>query len=201
MRFVVASRYDSGGGILISYYTILVEMWNNSVPRRLMKLCLHRARRYKLGRKASAKHYWLSALGWHVYHLNLIGGGYLEFENDLRKLYLRRGLSLNHFNLTDDVTGHHAFEPLVKDDYINENEPVFVFPYRGKHSKTLYNHLRTCYSRINVVYRHDRYYGNRRMFLKGVTRLSVSQRVAKYRSKIRKATTMVMPPNRSFICD
>lgn len=199
MRFVIASRYDSGGSFLWSFYKILREMWSNSVPRRYMRVCLYQAKRYQLGRQATSKKYWLSSLAQNVFHLNITGGDFQQFIFGLKALYVRRGWSLRYFLLQDDTTGVCLFTRPEKAEYINLDEPVFVFPYRGKHSAALYNILRKKYTRLNSVYRHDRYFCNRRIFLKGVIRQSVHARVAKYQARTRRRTPMVFPLDRSFM--
>lgn len=167
-RFVVASRYDSGGSFLQSYHIILHEMYENSVPLRIMRLCLNRARRYFLGREVSAKKSWLTRLSKEIFNINVSTSSYDIFISQLKLHISFQGSSLDPFNLKDDSTSKCAFQNHVKRVFHVPGDPIIILPYRGPQSVRLHRMLRYKYSACTTVYQHDRYYSARKLLTSGL---------------------------------
>lgn len=177
MRFVVASRYDSGSGFLVSYFKILQEMWSNSIPRRLVGLCLLRAQRYHLGRCKDAKHFWLGVLGKEVAAYRFGGSvNFGEFLESLHELFISHGMDLGRFELKDDIQSICPFSSHQKTGVYQDGDPIEVLTYRGRQSVRFHHLMRRKYGRLFCAFRHDRYFSLRRALLKGVDYRSTYER-------------------------
>lgn len=107
MRFVIASRYDSGSGFLYSYFVILNEMYHNSCPKRYMKLCMQRCMRYHLGREDNSKRIWLNLLSSHIYMIRL---GIAHYDRFIDELYKCIGPKMKgHMCFKDDMSDDFAY--------------------------------------------------------------------------------------------
>lgn len=172
-RFVICNRYDSGGGILKSYFMILIEMWNNSVPRRIIRVCINNSRRYNLGRCNENKKHWLTILSQYIYKLKLgTETTYEEFQNHLYRIFTSKNLNMNKLKFFDDTSKtvlKNHIKIKQKTPYYTGG-PIFIFPYRGRQSIGFHNLLCRNYRRVCAVYRHDKYYSLRRLMQKGVKR-------------------------------
>lgn len=177
MRFVIASRYDSGGTYLESYHIILEEMLDNSMPRRVMRQCMLRSLRYALGRRSSLKNSWLRVLSKHVFTLPL-GHDFQTFKAHLEVLVRQYGYHPSLFDFRNDANAY-VVTVRPRPTYHVPGDPLVKVTYRGPRSRRLYQHLRRKYNICTSVYRHDRYYGSRHLCQKGVERESASIRKVK----------------------
>lgn len=176
MRFVVASRYDSGGSFLDSFFIILNEMYWNSVPRRLMRVCLNRACRYFLGRKSASKIAWLKILAIEVYHL-FIGSVSLDtFLSGLRCRFHICGYDSSLFVFEHDSSTICRFRNHPTRQFHIPGDPINILPYRGRQSVRVFKELRSRYSDCTTVFRHDRYYSIRRLTHHGLEHRSAKAR-------------------------
>lgn len=177
MRIVVASRYDSGSSFLKSYHMILVEMYYNSVPKRIIRVCLNRSKRYFLGRVADRKREWLTILAVHIMTLKLYDMAYDVFLHNLRCIFIRHGLNINLFELSDDVETVCRFRNHPKNVFHEPGDPIIIIDYRGKQSERLHQVLRKKYSKCTTVYRHDRYFSSIQLFHKGLEHRLIGERL------------------------
>lgn len=141
MRLVVACRYDSGGSYMESLHIILNEMYWNSVPRRIMRVCLNRARRYFLGRRSEHKSSWLSLLAAQIYHLLIGPYSYEDFSFHLIRLFHRCGYDPVLLAFEDDVTGVCRFRNHPPRQFHVSGDPINILSYRGNLSIHLFKDL------------------------------------------------------------
>lgn len=169
-RIVTSSVNDSGGGILKSYFIILLEMWNNNLPRRFMKICLCHAKRYDLGRMAENKRNWLTLLSVMIYRISL--GYHITYDIFYKRLQDLYKNNEGIFNLTDDMSKETSTNNVQHSctDKIDRSKKIYVIPYRGRNSDLYYKHLRQTYKWIRPVFSHDKYYSMRTLVQKGIKR-------------------------------
>lgn len=177
MRVVNASRYDSGGSFLKSYHIIFNEMYDNSLPRRIMRQCFIRSLRYALGRSSYSKQIWCRFLSKHIYEI-VITPSYDDFVIRLHIVAERHDYDSDLFVFIDDVHPY-PIPKTIKPVYHEPGAPLVKITYRGRRSQVLYQHLRRHYKRCTAVYQHDRYFGMRRLCQKGIILKPIDERVKK----------------------
>lgn len=177
MRLVNSSRYDSGGSFLKSYHLIIIEMYDNSLPRRFMRHCFLRSLRYNLGRSGNSKRIWCRFLSKYIYEIT-ISSSYDDFIHKLHLIARRYVIDSNIFELKDD-THPYPVPSTVKKVYHVPGAPLIKISYRGKRSQVLFQHLRRHYKFCTAVYQHDKYFGSRRLCHKGIILKPIDERVKK----------------------
>lgn len=183
MRVVTISRYDTGGSFLTGYHTLLEEMWSNSLPRRIMKICLARAMRYSLGRQEGNKRSWLRNIQRFMYELQFGGISFADFLDNMVDLFLKNDINLDLLTLLDDVGAGASFARGARRNPYEAADSRHVLTFRGKQSVRFCRLLSSKYKRCFVSLRHDRYYGSRRLVQKGVERRSAHARYVKVQGK------------------
>lgn len=179
-RFVVASQYDTGSGILTSYYVILHEMVTNQIPRSYMQQIMRKARKYPLGRCSESKLYWFGFLSSEINNLNL-DGEYADFLACLELLLDGRQGSLQKLVLVDDVTPTpKRFNRMPKSSVFESGDPIIVLDYRGPISQRCYSLLRRSYRNCFATFRHDNLFETRGLIRRGVERTSAAVRQEKF---------------------
>lgn len=175
-RLVTASCYDTGGGFLQGYHTVLEEMWSNSLPTRVMSSCLLRACWYGLGRCADLKRHWLQVLSILVDVIELGGSTYDDFVYRLSEIFIDSDCELDAFVFNDDVAVQCALPARVP--VVRPSGGKIVVPWRGPQSDECLRLLRENYPNCMVAVSHPRHYSARHLFMRGAERMPAEERVA-----------------------
>lgn len=166
-RFVTASNYDSGGGILLSYHRILCEMHYNCVPIAIIRKILSgvlRVPEYRLGRNCGVKRLLVELLGCQAFRL-YYGLEYAEFERCFLKLpeaqwlssYIRDNVSTVSTAVALNEREKQVQRKMAKGSFGQGNVLVGV-PYHSAKSEKLRQLVRQSVGAHGHYYRRDKRY-------------------------------------------
>lgn len=176
-RFVTASVYDSGGGILPSYHRILCEMHYSGLPGHVVRRILMKASVCELGRCCAVKCAMLSHLSRRFYVLKL-PSSYDDFYNAFLAL---PGSPLVLSYVQDDVrsSGRASLKAYYKRRLLRARAkvsfgsglPLVTLPYHGARSEFMRRVLRFGAGLKGLVYRRDLHFTSATLWRKALERV------------------------------